>query len=163
MDTRNVRKTAFVKKEAWSKNKTKKTLQVRDGKKGVSFTELVLIVGAIVAFFAAGAVFFKVTSKSAYAITVKHDLQKFVDFQDYYYKLNNRCIGDQGQSIRNDGVPSDLSIENYTVSEGVCISIISGDPENPSDPENPYTFQAKHEKSDTVYEYNFQTGKMVER
>lgn len=151
-----------VKKETWQKKK-RKSYQDESVKKGVTFTELVLIVGVIVVFFAGGAVFFKVTSKSAYDITTKHDLQKFADFQDYYYKLNNRCVGDQGQSVRNDGVPSDLPIENYSVSEGVCITIISGDPLNPNDPDNPFTFQAKHDKSDKVFEYNFQSGKMTER
>jgi hypothetical protein len=163
MDNKGARTTAFVKKDAWIKKKRKKGFQDGDEKKGLTLTELVLIISVIVAFFVGGAVFFKVTSKSAYDITVKHDLQKFADFQDYYYKLNNRCIGEQGQSIRNDGVPSDLPIENYTVSEGVFITIIAGDPANPNDPDNPYLFQAKHEKSDKVYEYNFQSGKMMER
>lgn len=163
MDNKSVRKTAFVKKDTWSKKKRKKGFQDGDGKKGITLSEIFLIIVVIIAFFAAGAVFFKVTSKSAYDITVKHDLQKFADFQDYYYKLNNRCIGDQGQSIRNDGVPSDLPIENYTVSEGVCITIITGDPANPNDPDNPFAFQAKHDKSDKVYEYNYQSGKMIER
>lgn len=163
MDNKGRRKTAFVKQDTWSKKKQKKGFQDGDEKRGLTLTELVLIISVIVAFFVGGAVFFKVTSKSAYDITVKHDLQKFADFQDYYYKINNRCIGDQGQSIRNDGVPSDLPIENYTVSEGVCITIITGDPANPNDPDNPFIFQAKHDKSDKVFEYNFQSGKMMER
>lgn len=156
-----------MKKDAWNnwnkKKKPKKGYPELEGRKGISFSELALIVVVIIGFFAGGAVFFRITSKSAYEITVKHDLQKFADFEDYYYKLNNRCIGDQGQSIRNDGVPSDLTIENFTVSEGVCITVVSGDPMNPNDPDNPYILQAKHAKSDKVYEYNFKSGKMTER
>lgn len=159
MDNKAYKKTDRMKKDVWRKKNPKG----HESRKGITFSELMLILGAIAIFFAGGAVFFKMTSKSAYDITVKHDLKKFADFQDYYFKLNNRCLGDQGQSIRNDGVPSDLPIENYTVSEGVCITIISGDPLMPNDPDNPFTFQAKHDKSDKVYEYNFQSGKMIER
>lgn len=132
---------------------------------GYGFTtmELVIVIAVIGAFFIAGAVFLTITSRSAYDITAKHDLQEFADFQVYYFKLTNRCLGQQGESIRNDGVESDIEIENYTVSEGVCITIVSGDPMNPNNPDNPYIIQARHEKSDTVYEYNFQSGKMIER
>jgi hypothetical protein len=130
---------------------------------GFSSMELAIVIAVICAFFLAGAFFLSVTSRSAYDITAKHDLQKFVDFQEYYYKLTNRCLGEQGQSIRNDGVESDLKIDDYNVSEGVCITIVAGDPTQPNDPDNPVIFQAKHEKSDTVFEYNFQTGQMIER
>ena len=162
MDIKKARKKAYT-KETWNSKTRKKVTLPDQGKRGFSFFELALIIGVIVVFFGAGAVFFRTTSKSAYEITVKHDLQAFADFQDYYYKLNKRCVGEQGQSIRNDGVPSDLPLENYSVSEGVCITIISGDPANPNDPDNPYTFQAIHDKSDKVYEYNFQSGRMIER
>lgn len=136
-----------------------------DRNNGFGFTkmEIMIVVAVIGAFFLAGAIFLTLTSRSAYDITAKHDLQEFADFQVYYFKLTNRCLGQQGQSIRNDGITSDIEIENYTVSEGVCITIVSGDPMKPNDPDNPYIIQAKHEKSDTVYEYNFQTGKMIER
>lgn len=130
---------------------------------GFSSFELAIVIAVICVFFVGGAIFLKVTSKSAYDITAKHDLSLFADFQDYYFKLNNRCLGEVGQSIRNDGIESDLDLKNYEVSEGVCITIISGDPENPNNPDNPYSFQAKHEKSDTVFEYNFQSGKLIER
>ena len=134
-------------------------------KKSYGFTkmEIIIVVSVISAFFIAGAIFLTITSRSAYDITAKHDLQEFADFQAYYFKLTNRCLGQQGQSIRNDGIKSDIEIENYTVSEGICITIVSGDPMKPNDPDNPYVIQGKHEKSDTVYEYNFQTGKMIER
>lgn len=132
---------------------------------GSGFTkmEIIIVAAVIGAFFVAGAIFLTITSRSAYDITAKHDLQEFADFQAYYFKLTNRCLGQQGQSIRNDGIKSDIDIENYTVSEGVCITIVSGDPMKPNDPDNPFIIQGKHEKSDTVYEYNFQTGKMIER
>ena len=132
-------------------------------KKGLTFFELSMIVGTICVFFIGGAYFFKVTSKSAYTITAKHDLQEFADFQNFYFKLNKRCLGEQGQSIRNDGVASDLVIDNYGVSEGVCITIVSGDPLSPNDPDNPFAFQAKHEKSNKFFEYNFKSGRIIER
>ena len=130
---------------------------------GFTTMELVILISVIGAFFIAGALFLTITSRSAYDITAKHDLQEFVDFESYYFKLTNRCIGQQGQSIRNDGLDSEIDIENYSVSEGICITIVAGDPMNPNDPDNPFIIQAKHEKSDTVFEYNFATGKMIER
>ena len=131
--------------------------------KGFSAMELTIIIVILCAFFLAAGIVLTVTSKSAYDITVKHDLKAFADYQEFYFKLNNKCLGELGQSLRNDGIPSDLIVENYTVSEGVCITIISGSSEAPNDRENPFKLQAKHEKSDTVFEYNFQNGKMTER
>lgn len=129
--------------------------------RGFSAFELTIIAVVICIFFAAGAVFLSLSSQSAYDIMAKHDLQEFVDFQQYYFKLTGRCLGEQGQSARNDGIPSDIN--DYTVSEGVCITIVSGDPTRPHDPDNPVIFQAKHEKSQTVFEYNFNNGTMTER
>ncbi len=162
MEKKSIRKTPYVKQEAWKKRNSKLDAS-RGVKKGFTLAELSLIVMVIVIFFAAGAFFFRITSRSAYDITVKHDLQKFADFQDYHYKINRKCLGEQGQSIRNDGVPSDLDIDNFVVSEGVCITIVSGDPQKPNDADNPYAFQARHERSDKVYEFNFLSGKTIER
>lgn len=131
--------------------------------KGFSVMELTIIIVILCAFFLAAGIVLKVTSKSAYDITAKHDLKAFADYQDFYFKLNNRCLGELGQSLRNDGVASDLIVENYTVSEGICITIISGSSDDPNNRDNPFKLQAKHEKSDTVFEYNFQNGKMTER
>lgn len=162
MEKKSDRKSSYIRQETWKKRNTKQ-ITPRVMKKGFTLAELGLIVLVIGVFFAAGAFFLRVTSKSAYDITVKHDLQKFADFQDYHYKINRKCLGEQGQSVRNDGVPSDLVIENYSVSEGVCITIVAGDPQRPNDADNPYAFQARHAKSDKVYEYNFLSGKTVER
>ncbi|GAB6093991.1 hypothetical protein JCM14469_02430 [Desulfatiferula olefinivorans] len=129
--------------------------------RGFSAFELTIIAVVICIFFAAGAVFLSLSSQSAYDIMAKHDLQEFVDFQQYYFKLTGRCLGEQGQAVRNDGIPSDIN--DYTVSEGVSITIVSGDPTRPHDPDNPMIFQAKHEKSRTVFEYNFNSGTMAER
>lgn len=131
--------------------------------RGFSSFELAIVIAVICVFFVGGTIFLKLTSRSAYDITAKHDLKVFAEFQEYYFKLNSRCLGVQGQSIRNDGVESDLPLENYSVSEGICITIISGDPENPNNSDNPFKFQAKHENSDKVFEYNFQSGRMTER
>ncbi len=131
--------------------------------KGFSTFELAIVIAVVCLFFIAGGIFLHITSKSAYDITARHDIQAFGDYQSFYYKINNRCIGELGQSIRNDGVESNIKIENYSISEGVSITIISGSPDNPYDSDNPFTFQAKHEKSDTVFEYNFQNGKITER
>ncbi len=131
--------------------------------KGFSSFELIIIIGILCVFFITGGIVLNITSKSAYDITARHDLKAFAEYQDFFYKINNRCVGELGQSIRNDGIESDLDVENYTVSEGICITIISGSSEDPNNIDNPFKLQAKHEKSDTVFEYNFQNGKMTER
>lgn len=130
---------------------------------GFKKMELGIIIAVLLLIIVAGAIFINVTSKSAYDITLRHDLQAFGDYQKFYYKINNRCIGEPGQSVRNDGIESDINLEGYTLSEGICITIVSGTPDNPNDPDNPFTFQAKHEKSDTVLEYSFRSGKITER
>ncbi len=131
--------------------------------KGFSSFELIIIIGILCVFFVTGGIILNITSKSAYDITARHDLKVFAEYQNFYYKINNRCVGELGQSIRNDGVESDLNVENYTVSEGICITIISGSAEDPGNIDNPFTLQAKHEKSDTVFEYNFRNDEMTER
>jgi len=122
------------------------------------------IVAIITAFvFVGGAIFLKITSASAFNITTHHDLQLFADFQKFHYTINGSCLGDQGNSIRNDGLKSTIDLENYTLSKGVSITIVAGSPEDPYNKSNPFTMQAKHERSSTVYEYSFSTDTIIKR
>jgi hypothetical protein len=122
---------------------------------------VVAIITALV--FVGGAIFLKVTSGSAYDITTQHDLQLFADFQKFHHAMNGTCLGEQGQAIRNDGLPSTIALKKYTLSKGVAIFIVAGAPGDPYNESNPYTMQAKHKHSDTVYEYSFATDKIIER
>ncbi len=129
------------------------------------FTPLQLSIVAIVTalIFVGGAIFLKATSGSAFDITARHDLQLFADFQKFHFSMNGTCIGEQGESIRNDGLPSTIDLSDYTLSKGVSITIVAGAPEDPYNMSNPFTMQAKHKRSDTVYEYSFATDKIIER
>ena len=122
-----------------------------------------IFVAAFVLLLVTGAVFLKLTSTSAYNITTRHDLRLFADFQKFHYNINGSCIGNQGECLRNDGIESTLPLSDYTLSKGVSITVIAGDPQAPSSQENPYTLQAKHTQSKTVYEYNFATDRIIER
>jgi hypothetical protein len=113
--------------------------------------------------FVGGAIFLKATSDTAINITTRHELQLFADFQKFHHSMNGTCIGEQGESLRNDGLPSTIDLNNYTPSKGVSITIVAGAPEAPYDAGNPFTMQAKHKRSDTVYEYSFATDKIIER
>ena len=109
------------------------------------------ILSAIVAGFLIG------SRKTAYEITIKHDLQVFARVQEAYFAEHNTFVGSNGQSIRSDGVDSDFELEGFSPSKGVCITITSGDPGNPFDPGNPYIAEGKHNAVDSVFEYNFVT------
>lgn len=122
-----------------------------------------IIAIATAVIFVGGALFLRVTSGSAYDISARHDLQLFADFQKFHYTMNGTCLGEQGDSLRNDGLPSTIVIPNYSLSKGVAITIVAGSPENPYDDGNPFTMQAKHKRSSTVYEYSFATDKIIER
>ena len=133
-------------------------------KKPVFTTRQLSIVAIVTTLvFVGGAIFLKATSDTAYNITARHELQLFADFQKFHHAMNGSCIGDQGESIRNDGLPSTVDLKDYTLSKGVSITIVAGSQEAPYDTGNPFTMQAKHKRSDTVYEYSFATDKIIER
>lgn len=129
------------------------------------FTPVQLSIVAIITalIFVGGAIFLKATSGSAFDITARHDLQLFADFQKFHFSMNGTCIGEQGESIRNDGLPSTIDLSDYSLSQGVSITIVAGAAEDPYNTGNPFTMQAKHKRSDTVYEYSFATDKIIER
>lgn len=126
-------------------------------------TQLCIVAIVTTVVFVGGAIFLKVTSASAYNITTHHELQLFADFQKFHYTINGFCVGEQGESLRNDGLASTLEMENYTLSKGVSITVVAGSPEDPYNEGNPFTLQAKHKRSATVYEYSFATDEIIER
>lgn len=97
----------------------------------------------------------KAGKKAAYEITAKHDLRKFVEAEESYYAENEEYLGEEGDVISNDpDNPSTFSLEEFTPSEGVTITIIS---------EDPFIATSKHSKADTVFEYNFEEGVIKQR
>ncbi|VVS92346.1 consensus disorder prediction [Desulfoluna spongiiphila] len=140
-----------------------KPTRKREKKPVVTPAQLCIVAILTTVLFAGGAIFLKVTSTSAFNISTHHDLQLFADFQKFHFNMNGICIGEQGESIRNDGLPSTIDMPNYTLSKGVSITIVAGSPEDPYNESNPFTLQAKHKGADTVYEYSFATDKIIER
>ncbi|WP_300668426.1 hypothetical protein [Desulfoluna sp.] len=140
-----------------------KPARKRERKPVLTTAQLCVVAIVTVLVFVGGSIFLKITSGSAYDISTHHDLQLFADFQKFHHAMNGTCLGEQGQVIRNDGIPSTLDLKKYTLSKGVAIFIVAGAPEDPYNESNPFTMQAKHKKSDTVYEYSFATDTIIER
>jgi len=93
--------------------------------------------------------------RAAYEITAKHDLRQFVEFEKAYYAENDEYLGEEGDIISNDpDKTSALSLEEFTPSDGVTITIISDDP---------FIVISKHNKSNVVFEYNFEEGIIKQR
>lgn len=130
---------------------------------GFTLIELLTAV-AILGILTAIAVLFLVGSReTAYEITIKHDLQTFAKVQEGHFADHDTFIGGNGQSVRSDGVDSDFELKGFAPSKGVCITIISGEPENPFDPGNPYIVEGKHDAVKSVFEYNFVTKITTEK
>jgi prepilin-type N-terminal cleavage/methylation domain-containing protein len=131
-----------------------------------AFTLLeLMVVLAVIAILSAIAVSLMVSAKkSAYEITAKHDLQNFAKAEEMYYTENNAFLGNVGQSVRNDGIASDFVLADFTPSDGISITIISGSANDPFDPSNPYIAQALHENNPgKKYDYNFLTKQMIKQ
>lgn len=128
-----------------------------------TLVELMVVIGIIGILAVIGYAWLNSSIKSAYKITAKHDLQNFIRVEESNFLDNRPFSGSIGQSIRNDGVASDFTLKDFTPSEGVIITIISGDPNDPYDSADPYIVQATHNRLDTIFEYNFVTKGMLEK
>lgn len=134
------------------------------GKHGFTILELIIAIGIIGILAVIALSLLSKTKKTAYEIIAKHDLQNFAKAENDYFLRNGTCIGDNGDSIRNDGEgASDFVLGAFKPSENICITITSGNPEDPYNTDDPYIAESKHKKSTTVFEYNFHTGVMTKR
>ena len=94
----------------------------------------------------------------------KHDLKSFAKSEEIYFFDNNQFLGNPGQTTRNGGGTSDFTLSDFKPSEGVSITVISGDPFNPFDPSTPYIIQATHIlNSSNKFEYNFATKQITKK
>ena len=96
------------------------------------------------------------SKNTAYEITVKYDLQNLIEAQRFYLDENNEYMG-----LKDDFFCSKLESEKFgptldyfTPSPSVVITVIS---------EDPFIVWAKHKKSETVFEYNFNNGTTIKR
>jgi hypothetical protein len=114
---------------------------------GLLVSIVCLVVAILIVFWVLG-----FGKRSAYEISAKHDLTKFVEAEEAYFRETGQYKGSVHSTIANDtGKPSTLSLEGFTPSEGVSVTIISDDP---------FIAVSEHNKAAAVFEYNFEVGVM---
>ncbi|MBW1814421.1 MAG: type II secretion system protein [Deltaproteobacteria bacterium] len=133
------------------------------GLDGYTIIELMVVLGVISILIALAGVYVLQAKKQAYKITSKYDLTHFAKVEEEYYVQNYRFAGSSGQSVRNDGIESDFVLKGFSPTIGVCVTIISGDPEDPFNSSNPFIAQSKHNGVNSLFEFNFTTREMVEK
>lgn len=101
--------------------------------------------------------------KKARRITLEHDLKLFAQFEITQYNATGRFAGSKGQVINYGELDSDFQLGGFRPSRDVTITIVSGEPQDPYNPERPFIVQAKHRKLSTTFVYNLTTSKMEEK
>jgi len=129
---------------------------------GFTLIELMVVI-AIIAILAATAISFMQSSrKTAFDISAKHDLKKFITAQESYFNENQKFNGAAGQSTRNDGVASDFELPALNITAGVAITVVAGDPADPYNSASPYKVQSRHKDSTKVFSYDFTANIITE-
>lgn len=131
--------------------------------KAFTSMELMIAIGVLSVF---AAIAFQMLHKSRYKameITAMHDLNTFAKGQQEYYLNNDSFAGNPGESIRNDGFPSDFHLANFKPSLNIIIKIISGDPSDPYSESDPIIAESRHAGSPDVFEYNFKSKELKKR
>lgn len=122
-------------------------LRLRDNN-GITIVGLIAFMVCLAIIVMVSLLVLRAGKRAAYEITAKHDLRLFIDTEEAYYAENEEYRGDEGDVISN--VPdkaSTFSLEGFTPSEGVIITVISA---------NPFIVTSKHVKAKAVFEYNFE-------
>ncbi len=133
------------------------------GSYGYTIIELMVVMSVISIILSLAGIYIIQARKAAYKITSKYDLHQFAKVEEEYYVQHESFIGRTGQSIRNDGAASDFTLKGFSPTNGVCVTIISGDPGDPFNSQNPFIAQSKHNGVESLYEFNFTTREMVEK
>lgn len=101
-----------------------------------------LVVAILIVFWVLG-----FGKRAAYEISAKHDLSKFIVAEQAYFRANGDYKGTANSVISNDPAKgATFSLEGFTPSEGVSITIIS---------DNPFVAVSRHDKAAAAFEYDF--------
>ena len=120
-------------------------------KKAFTLVELMIVV-AIVGILATVSVSsFNYYKERARDVITMYDLDQYKKVLITYHAEYDTYIGDVGESIGNDGGPSDFSVPDYSPTTNIRITVTSASP-------NPYIVEATHTLSSHIYTYNFKTG-----
>jgi len=130
---------------------------------GYTLIELLVVICIISIILSLSGLYIIQAKKMAYAITAKYDLHQFAKIEEDHYVQHEKFIGRTGQSIRNDGQASDFNLKGFYPTSGVCITIVSGSPEDPFKTGNPFVAQSRHNGVDRFYEFNFKTRELAEK
>ena len=133
--------------------KQRKKIISRDHK-GFTLIELMVVISIITILAGIALSILYNSRRMAREITAKHDLKKFVQAQDAYHLENGSFKGAVGDIISGDpSVSSTLSLDTFTPSSQVVITIISVDPL--------FTASATHTNTVAVWQYRHDTGKIT--
>jgi prepilin-type N-terminal cleavage/methylation domain-containing protein len=134
-------------------------------KKGFTLVKLmiVIVIVGVLSMFAIRA--FQGIISTAYKVTIRHDLQKFVEMEEIYFTWHRHYFGTAGDYIQGGVHPSGTLVipdVHFVPSEGVRIEITSGNGQAPAGPPC-FTARVSHVKLDVIYEYDFATRQKIER
>ena len=128
-----------------------------------TYMELMISICIILILTVTALQMYRMSKSKAMEIVAGHNLENFAKIEQNYFLTNNTFAGYPGESIRNDGIPSDFNLKNFKPSPNIVIDIVSGDPENPYCNEDPFIAASRHVGSSDVFEYNFSTQKITKR
>jgi len=101
--------------------------------------------------------------RTAQRITLEHDLRAFAEIQSAEFNSTGRFAGRKGQTITHDMSAADFRLFGFRPSRDVTITVVSGGPLDPFNPQRSCIVQARHRKLKTVLEYNLTTNQLVEK
>lgn len=131
---------------------------------GITLIEIIAVLMIIFVLIILVTYSLKAYQKKAHDIAAQRDLKNFASIvtagKELQYDID---LGRPTQKLCHDGSRVDFTLPDFTLSEGVCITILSGDPGRLYDNNNPYIASSRYKDSTTIYDYNFATSRFSDR